>query len=113
KRDWSSDVCSSDLSFPPSICHIYVLNSCSYRTLASFAALSIQPAFYVISVRQTRVSSRASFRFHLAMDTLASNYMLTTAGRIRDLDPLEFAQAWQTKRELKPVLYRSTFTSPY
>jgi len=33
------------------------------------------------------------------MDTLAFNYTLTTAGRIRDLHPLEFAHAGQTKKE--------------
>ena len=71
----------------------------SYWTSASFAALSVQRASYVISVRQTRVLSTASFRFHLAMDTLAFNYTLTTAGRIRDLHPLEFAHAGQTKRQ--------------
>ena len=70
----------------------------SYWTSASFAALSVQRASYVISVRQTRVLSTASFRFHLAMDTLAFNYTLTTAGRIRDLHPLEFAHAGQTKK---------------
>ena len=73
----------------------------SYWTSASFAVLSVQRASYVISVRQTRVLSTASFRFHLAMDTLAFNYTLTTAGRIRDLHPLEFAHAGQTK-EVKP-----------
>ena len=70
----------------------------SYWTSASFAVLSVQRASYVISVRQTRVLSTASFRFHLAMDTLAFNYTLTTAGRIRDLHPLEFAHAGQTKK---------------
>lgn len=38
---------------------------------------------FMISVRQTGVSSRASVRLHLAIDTIA--------GRIRDLYPLEFA----------------------
>lgn len=31
----------------------------------------------------------ASFRFHLAMDTLAIDYALPTAGRARDFHPLE------------------------
>ena len=38
---------------------------------------------FMISVRQTGVSPRASVRLHLAIDTIA--------GRIRDLYPLEFA----------------------
>jgi hypothetical protein len=33
---------------------------------------------YVISVRQTRSLPLASFRFHLAMDTLAFGYVLGT-----------------------------------
>lgn len=44
---------------------------------------------FMISVRQTRVSSRASVRLHLAIDTIA--------GRIRDLYPLEFAHVGKQK----------------
>ncbi len=43
----------------------------------------------MISVRQTGVSSQASVRLHLAIDTIA--------GRIRDLYPLEFAHVGKQK----------------
>lgn len=45
--------------------------SSSYGTSTSLPALSSTVAFYVISVRQTRDLPPASFRFHVAMDTLA------------------------------------------
>ena len=38
----------------------------------------------------------ASFRFHLAMDTLAFGYILPTTGRIRDFHPLETCAAGRT-----------------
>ena len=38
----------------------------------------------------------ASFRFHLAMDTLTFGYILPTTGRIRDLHPLETCAAGRT-----------------
>ena len=43
----------------------------------------------------------ASFRFHLAMDTLAFGYILPTTGRIRVFHPLETCAARRTilKRE--------------
>src|SRR5690625_1761679 len=77
---------------------------CSYRTLTSFAVLSSYVASYMISVRQTRGLPRASFRFHLTVDTLAFGYVLTATGRTRVLHPLEFAHAGRTK---EPVLKKS------
>ena len=63
-------------------------------------------AFYVISVRQTGdlpvvslFPHPASFRFHLAMDTLTFGYILPTTGRIRDLHPLETCAAGRTLRK--------------
>src|SRR5699024_10719204 len=73
---------------------------CSYRTSTSFAVLSSHVASYMISVRQTRGLPRASFRFHITMDTLAfwlCAYMLQ--GRTRDFHSLEFAHAGRTKKE--------------
>lgn len=46
---------------------------------------------FMISVRQTGVSSRASVRLHLAIDTIA--------GRFRDLYPLEFAHVGKQKNQ--------------
>ena len=63
-------------------------------------------AFYVISVRQTGdlpvvslFPHPASFRFHLAMDTLTFGYILPTTGRIRDLHPLETCAAGRTLKK--------------
>ena len=65
-------------------------------------------AFYVISVRQTGdlpvvslFPHPASFRFHLAMDTLTFGYILPTTGRIRDLHPLETCAAGRTFNTMK------------
>ena len=44
----------------------------------------------------------ASFRFHLAMDTLAFGCILPTTGRIRDFHPLETCAAGRTA-EKTPV----------
>ena len=58
----------------------------------------------MISVRQARglpvvslFPHPASFRFHLAMDTLAFGCILPTTGRIRDLHPLETCAARRTE----------------
>ena len=76
---------------------------CSYRASACKAVLPSCMAFYVISVRQTGdlpvvslFPHPASFRFHLAMDTLTFGYILPTTGRIRDLHPLETCAAGRT-----------------
>ena len=44
----------------------------------------------------------ASFRFHLAVDTLAFGYLLPTAGRIRVFHPLETCAAGRTGQRNKP-----------
>ena len=44
----------------------------------------------------------ASFRFHLAMDTLAFGYILPATGRIRDFHPLERAPAGRTIKNADP-----------
>ena len=83
--------------------HLPYMIPCSYRASACEAVLPSCMAFYVISVRQTRdlpvvslFPHPASFRFHLAMDTLAFGYILPTTGRIRDLHPLETCAAGRT-----------------
>ena len=83
--------------------HLPYMIPCSYRASACKAVLPSCMAFYVISVRQTRdlpvvslFPHPASFRFHLAMDTLAFGYILPTTGRIRDLHPLETCAAGRT-----------------
>lgn len=47
----------------------------------------------------SQLRNPASFRFHLAMNTLAFGYDLPTAGRSRDFHPLECALAGRTKQK--------------
>ncbi|MBQ7503508.1 hypothetical protein IJT93_12505, partial [bacterium] len=59
-----------------------------------------------------RVLPLASFRFPVAGDTLAFGCILPTAGRIRDLHPLERALAGRTKKKAPPK-QRFKFSSIY
>ena len=88
--------------------HLPYMIPCSYRASACKAVLPSCMAFYVISVRQTGdlpvvslFPHPASFRFHLAMDTLTFGYILPTTGRIRDLHPLETCAAGRTFNTMK------------
>ena len=83
--------------------HLPYMIPCSYRASACKAVLPSCMAFYVISVRQTGdlpvvslFPHPASFRFHLAMDTLTFGYILPTTGWIRDFNPLETCAARRT-----------------
>ena len=87
--------CTSRFGFPRSF--LYWASTC-------LAALPSHIAFYAVSVRQARglpvvslFPHPASFRFHLAMDTLAFGYLLPAAGRIRVFHPLETCAAGRTK----------------
>ena len=62
---------------------------------------------YMVSVRQARglpvvslFPHPASFRLHLAMDTLAFGYILPTTGRFRDFHPLETCAARRTTQRV-------------
>src|SRR5258708_27867279 len=55
-----------------------------YRTLKSFAFSSSLHASYAISVRRTSALPAASFRFHLAMDTLAVQLTIPPVGFVGD-----------------------------
>jgi len=57
---------------------------CRYRTLKIFAFSSSLAASYAIPVRQASVLLTASFRFHLAMDTLAVRLTIPPAGVVED-----------------------------
>ena len=88
--------------------HLPYMIPCSYRASACKAVLPSCMAFYVISVRQTGdlpvvslFPHPASFRFHLAMDTLTFGYILPPPGRIRDLHPLETCAAGRTFNTMK------------
>ena len=82
------------LIYPP---HLLVLPA----TFGLYLLLQTYPYFralYVIPVRRTKSLLTASFRFHLAMDTLAVRlYTSSLPRRVRDLHPLERAHGAQTK----------------
>jgi len=57
------------------------------------------PALYVVPVRQAKGLPTASFRFHLAMDTLAVQLCTSSLPtRTRDFHPLERAHGAQTEK---------------
>ena len=94
--------------------HLPYMIPCSYRASACKAVLPSCMAFYVISVRQTGdlpvvslFPHPASFRFHLAMDTLTFGYILPTTGRIRDLHPLETCAAGRTLSKKRAAPFRN------
>ena len=51
-----------------------------------------------VPIRRTNDLPRASFRFHLTMDTLAFGYALGAIPCARDFHPLDCAHAWHTAR---------------
>src|SRR5699024_7648105 len=71
---------------------------CSYWTSTSFAVLSSHVASYMISVRQTRGLPKASFRFHITMDTLAIGYALTATRSRSGLTPVRVRPCWANKK---------------
>jgi len=55
-----------------------------YRTLKIFAFSSSLHASYVVSVRRASALPAASFRFHLAVDTLAVQLTIPPVGFVGD-----------------------------
>ena len=51
-----------------------------------------------VPVRRTNGLPRASFRFHLTMDTLAFGYALGAIPCAQDFHPLDCAHAWHTTK---------------
>ena len=85
-------------SFLSSICHIYIY---VFRVVIGLQLVwQPYPTYLpnVISVRQAKSLPRASFRFHLAMDTLAFGYVLPTTGCTEDFHLLEYAHAEHTTK---------------
>ena len=71
-------------------------------------------ASYVISVRRTKSSLTASFRFYLTIDTLAVQlYTSLSPRRVRDFHPLERAHGAQTKNTKFCILIAGFFNSCY
>ena len=104
----SAQISPGTTRFFPSI-HLPYLSRmipCSYWASAWVAVLPSCVTSYMVSVRQARglpvvslFPHPASFRFHLAMDTLAFGYILPTTGRIRDFHPLETCAAGRTTQQ--------------
>ena len=68
------------------------------------------PALYAVPIRRTKGLPTASFRFHLAMDTLAVQLCTSSLPtRTRDFHPLERAHGAQTQnrflRSEKPAIF--------
>src|SRR5699024_9997893 len=78
--------------------YIHRVNCYSYWTSTSFAALSSDVASYMVSVRQTRGLPWASFRFHIAVNTLAFSYMLTATWSHSGLSPFRVRPCWANKK---------------
>src|SRR6266404_4901878 len=102
---------------PPSrLCppHIRTSFPYRYRTLKILASSSSLHASYAISVRQTSALPAASFRFHLAMDTLAVRLMVPPVGSIGDFHSLVRApcRAHQLLKAgvIRSGLFMRTFT---
>ena len=56
------------------------------------------PAFYAVPVRRTKGLLTASFRFHLAVDTLAVQLCVSSLPRhTRDFHPLDYCPCWANK----------------
>src|SRR5699024_9811200 len=70
---------------------------CSYWASASFATLPSYVASYMVSVRQTRGLPKASFRFHITMDNLAVDYVLTATSSHSGLAPVGVRPCWANK----------------
>src|SRR5699024_3451721 len=84
---------------------------CSYWTSTSFAVLSSHVASYMISVRQTRGLPKASFRFHITMDTLAIDYALTATRSRSGLTPVRVRPCWANKKPLFAWIRTKEFKS--
>ena len=67
---------------PSRLCpqHLHTIFPDRYRTLKSLAFSSRLHASYAISVRRASALPAASFRFHLAMDTLAVRLTIPLLG---------------------------------
>ena len=74
----------------PRLCPSHLLPQlpCKHWTLSLIALSSAAAASYVLPVRRTSVLLTASFRFHLAMDTLAVRLALPLAGCALDFNQL-------------------------
>ena len=73
-----------------------------YRTLKILASSSSLHASYAISVRQASALPAASFRFHLAMDTLAVQLTIPPVGFVGDFHSLVRAPCGAHEKKRRP-----------
>src|SRR5699024_6162637 len=78
----------------------------------SLAALSSYVASYMVSVRQIRGLPKASFGFHITMDTLAVGYVLTTTRSHSGLAPVRVRPCWANQKTTQPYVVWF-FSIPY
>ena len=76
--------------------HIRPCFPCRYRALKIYAFSPSVAALYTFPVRQASALPAASFRFHLAMDTLAVQLTLPTTKRVVDFHHQVVAHAGRT-----------------
>ena len=70
------------------------------------------PALYAVPVRQAKGLLTASFRFHLAMDTLAVQLCTSSLPtRTRDFHPLERAHGAQTRKVVLEIISSTTLST--
>src|SRR6266850_4109410 len=98
---------------PPSrLCPPHIRTNFPYRywTLKICASSSSLHASYAISVRRASALPAASFRFHLAMDTLAVRLTIPPVGFVGDFHSLVTAPCRAHQKETRSlpraVLYR-------
>ena len=100
-----------DVFFPSYTSLIYSESSEQLWDFVLFCRLihSHKP-WYQVSVRRVRCLPTASFRFHLAMDTLAFGYSLPTVRAAWGLAPVRIRSCWANKkwgwnRTLQPTFF--------
>ncbi len=82
-----------------------------YRTLKIFAFSSRLHASYAISVRRASALPAASFRFHLAMDTLAVQLTIPPVGFVGDFHSLVRAPCRAHKEKPARFVFWRAFLS--
>ena len=109
-----------DVFFPPYTRLIYFESSEQLWDFVLFCRLihSHKP-WYQVSVRRVRCLPTASFRFHLAMDTLAFGYSLPTVRAAWGLAPVRIRSCWANNRvggkrsSFLPTFVFRPLTPPY
>ena len=73
------------------------------RDMAECRLIHSQKPWYQVSVRRARCLPTASFRFHLAVDTLAFGCSLPTVRAAWGLAPVRIRSCWANKQETQVI----------